>query len=300
MTAPPAKSEAASVVDPERLRLLEQQYDAERQTRAVTTGARWFAYVFLVVFGIYHYWTAGFGVPVDYWHMGIHLGGVLLMTFLLYPSRKIAIGARTAVERGRFRLGGVSIADWALGILGAATALYIGFTWEGLNLDLLGWRLKLPEQAMRQGNPAPLDIVMGTILIVLVLEATRRTIGWTMPIIILMFIAYAIWGPWMPFDVLKHPGVTWNQFINNIYFPAEGIFGVTLWVVATVVFHFVLFGTVAHRMGLGQLFVDLSTILAGRFTGGPAKVCVASSAMFGMISGSSVANAVSTGTLTIP
>ena len=300
MTAPAVRPEAGSVVDPERLKLLEQQYDAERQTRAVTTGARWFAYVFLVLFGTYHYVTAGIGIPVDHWHMGIHLGGVLLMTYLLYPARKIVIGAKTAVRLGVLRLGGVSIADWIFGVMGAITALYIGLTWEGVDLDFFGWRLKLPEQAMRQGNPAPLDIAMGSILIVLVLEATRRTIGWTMPIIILFFIAYALWGPYMPFNVLKHPGVTWNQFVNNIYFPSEGIFGVTLWVVATVVFHFVLFGTVAHRMGLGQLFVDLSTILAGRFTGGPAKVCVASSAMFGMISGSSVANAVSTGTLTIP
>jgi TRAP transporter 4TM/12TM fusion protein len=289
-----------SVVDPERLRALEAQYDSERQTRQVTTGTRWFTYLFLIGFGIYHYITAGFGLPIDHWHMGIHLGGVLFLVFLLYPMRKIDIGAKTDVEAGRFRLGGIHISDWILGIVGAFTALYIGFTWEGVDLNLFGYRLKLSDQAMRQGNPAQLDVIAGTILIILVLEATRRTIGWTMPIIILFFIAYALWGQSMPFNILKHPGVTWNQFINNIYFPAEGIFGVTLWVVATVVFHFVLFGTVAHRMGLGQLFVDLSTILAGRFTGGPAKVCVASSAMFGMISGSSVANAVSTGTLTIP
>ncbi len=299
-TTPAAPVDQNSVVDPERLRALEAQYDSERQTRQVTTGTRWFTYLFLVGFGIYHYITAGFGIPIDHWHMGIHLGGVLFLVFLLYPMRKIDIGAKTDVEGGRFRLGGIHVSDWVLGIVGAFTALYIGFTWEGVDLNLFGYRLKLSEQSMRQGNPAPLDVVMGTIMIALVLEATRRTIGWTMPIIILFFIAYALWGPSMPFNILKHPGVTWNQFINNIYFPAEGIFGVTLWVVATVVFHFVLFGTVAHRMGLGQLFVDLSTILAGRFTGGPAKVCVASSAMFGMISGSSVANAVSTGTLTIP
>jgi len=293
--------EVRPTIDPERLRQLEAQYDAERQTRAVTPVARWFAYVFLVLFGLYHYITAGFGIPVDHWHMGIHLSGILLLTFVLYPMRKIAVGVHAGEARAAWwRPGGVHIVDWLLGILGVIATLHIGFTWEGVDWNILGWQLKLPQQAMRQGAPAPIDIFLGTILIILVLEATRRTIGWTMPIVILFFIAYALWGPQMPFMILKHPGVTWSQFVNNIYFPAEGIFGVTLWVVATVVFHFVLFGTVAHRMGLGQLFVDLSTILAGRFTGGPAKVCVASSAMFGMISGSSVANAVSTGTLTIP
>ena len=85
-----------------------------------------------------------------------------------------------------------------------------------------------------------------------------------------------------------------------MYFPAEGIFGVTLWVVSTIVFHFVLFGVIAQRTGLGQLFIDNATILAGRYTGGPAKVSVVSSAFFGTISGSSVANTVSTGALTIP
>jgi TRAP-type uncharacterized transport system fused permease subunit len=75
-------------------------------------------------------------------------------------------------------------------------------------------------------------------------------------LIILVFVAYALLGPLMPFQILKHPGVDWRQFINNMYFPQEGIFGVTLWVVSTVVFHFVLFGVVAQRMGLGQFFVD--------------------------------------------
>ena len=118
--------------------------------------------------------------------------------------------------------------------------------------------------------------------------------------IIMVFIAYALLGPQMPFQILKHPGVDWRQFINNMYFPSEGIFGVTLWVVSTVVFHFVLFGVVAQRMGLGQFFVDNALILAGKYTGGPAKVSVVSSAFFGTISGSSIANTVSTGSLTIP
>jgi TRAP transporter 4TM/12TM fusion protein len=136
--------------------------------------------------------------------------------------------------------------------------------------------------------------------VLLVLEAARRTIGWVLPCIVLVFVCFAYFCPSIPVQILMHPGVTWAQFINNIYFPAEGIFGVTLWVVSTVVFHFVLFGIVAQRMGLGQFFVDIAQVIAGRYTGGPAKVSVISSAFFGTISGSSIANTVSTGSLTIP
>ena len=112
-------------------------------------------------------------------------------------------------------------------------------------------------------------------------------------------MSYALFGPHFP-GLLQHPGVKFNTFVSSMYFPQEGIFGVTLWVVSTIVFHFVLFGVIAQRTGLGQLFIDNATILAGRYVGGPAKVSVVSSAFFGTISGSSVANTVSTGALTIP
>ncbi|WP_152986827.1 TRAP transporter large permease subunit, partial [Pseudovibrio sp. POLY-S9] len=174
--------------------------------------------------------------------------------------------------------------------------LYLWFSWRGF--DLFG--IQVSEQALRQGNPAGPDIFFGTIIILTVLEIARRTIGIVLPLIILVFIGYALLGPYIPIQILKHPGVDWRQFVNNMYFPFEGIFGVTLWVVSTVVFHFVLFGVVAQRMGLGQFFVDNAMILAGRYTGGPAKVSVVSSAFFGTISGSSIANTVSTGSLTIP
>ena len=153
---------------------------------------------------------------------------------------------------------------------------------------------------MRQGDPAFIDVVFGTVLIIVLLEAVRRTLGIVVPIIILLFTAYAVFGQYMPLQILKHPGINWAQYINNMYFPAEGIFGVTLWIVSTVVFHFVLFGVLAQRMGLGQFFVDIATVIAGRYTGGLAKVSVVSSAFFGTISGSSIANTVSTGSLTIP
>jgi TRAP transporter 4TM/12TM fusion protein len=225
--------------------------------------------------------------------MGIHLSGVLVALFILFPRTAQGAPARLAIA-------GVPLSDWGLGLVGAASALWIGFSWEGFDFTILGHRVRLAEQAMRQGDPATIDIILGTALIAIVLEATRRVIGWVLPIIVMVFVVFALFGPHMPLDILKHPGVHWGQFVNNVYFPAEGIFGIPLWVVSTVVFHFVLFGAVAQKMGLGRLFVDLSTVVAGRFVGGPAKVSVVSSALFGTISGSAVANVVSTGSLTIP
>ena len=100
-------------------------------------------------------------------------------------------------------------------------------------------------------------------MIVVLLEAVRRRIGIIVPIIILLFTAYAIFGQSIPIQIMKHPGLSWSLFVNNMYFPDLGIYGVTLWIVSTVVFHFVLFGVLAQRIGLGQFFVDLATVAAG-------------------------------------
>ncbi len=285
--------------DVKRAEELEQKYDAGLHTRAVGPWLLRFTFAFSVVFAGYHYVTAGTGVPVDYWHMGIHMSGVILLVFIGYPmirgERSWKGGANTW-----WRYGNVPVWDWLLIVIGIAAALYIGVTWYAIDVEVLGYRFQLPEQVMRQGDPAPIDVVFGTLLIVVLLEAVRRSLGIIVPIIILLFTGYAVFGQYIPFQILKHPGISWSQYINNMYFPAEGIYGVTLWIVSTVVFHFVLFGVLAQRMGLGQFFVDVATVLAGRYTGGLAKVSVVSSAFFGTISGSSIANTVSTGSLTIP
>ncbi|HEX6144289.1 MAG TPA: TRAP transporter permease [Geminicoccaceae bacterium] len=288
-----------ATLDLESARALEERYDTELQTRKLGPAATWLTLAVLIPFAIYHYYTAGTGIPAEYWHMGIHLAGVLAMVFVTYPFLHLASSHRHHPNRF-YRFSNVPLWDWACALTGVVVALYIGVTWRGLDTSFLGLEIHLEQQALRQGNPAPLDIWMGTICIVLTLEATRRTLGPVLPLIILVFMSYALFGPSIPIQILQHPGVTWPQFINNIYFPAEGIFGITLWVVSTIVFHFVLFGVVAQRMGLGQFFIDIATVIAGRYTGGPAKVSVISSAFFGTISGSSVANTVSTGSLTIP
>ncbi|MGI9492098.1 MAG: TRAP transporter permease, partial [Geminicoccaceae bacterium] len=270
---------------------IERKYDEGAATRQVAPGfanlLRWVA----LTFATYHYLTAGFALPPDYWHMGWHLAGLFILTYALFP----VIKTKTSfdLKTGALRLGGVPYLDVILMVLGVASALYLGFAWHGVP-----W-LGIEEQTFRMGNPNGYDMLFGCILILLVLDIARRTLGWVLPLIICFFIAYALLGPHFP-GILQHPGVKFNTFVSSMYFPQEGIFGVTLWVVSTIVFHFVLFGVIAQRTGLGQLFIDNATILAGRYKGGPAKVSVVSSAFFGTISGSSVANTVSTGALTIP
>ena len=273
---------------------LERKYDDSLATRDNGPRASRALYWFSVAFALYHIWTAGFGTPVDHRHMGVHLCGLFTLIFLGFPLLKSARAME--YRRGPLRWGNAPLGDWLCAATGCAAALFLWLSWGGL--EVWGW--KIPDQALRQGDPSPPDVVLGTALVVLTLEIARRTIGPILPVIILVFVAFALLGPYMPFQALRHPGVNWRQFINNMYFPNSGIFGVTLWVVSTVVFHFVVFGVVAQRMGLGKFFIDNAMILAGRYVGGPAKVSVVSSAFFGTISGSSIANTVSTGSLTIP
>jgi TRAP transporter 4TM/12TM fusion protein len=181
--------------------------------------------------------------------------------------------------------GGVPLVDWLLAGACALSVLYIPYVFD----DLM----------FRVGNPSNMDVIMGSILFISLLEATRRSMGWPLPIIAIGFTVYALLGPYFP-GLLKHAGANWSMMINHQYLTSQGIYGVAVGVVATYVFHFVLFGVMATRIGLGQLFLDVASTVAGRYSGGPAKVSVFGSALFGMLSGSSVANAVTVGSLTIP
>lgn len=292
-------SAASNQLDVNAAEQLEAKYDSGIVLREIGGRTGSFLYWFAIAFALYHYITAGIGLPVDYWHMGLHLAGLFVLIFTGFPFWRSDRSLSLKPDNW-WRFANIPALDWLLIVLGVLGALHLGMSWRGWDIEILGWAIKLPEQALRQGDPATIDIVFGTIVIVLALEIARRSLGFILPCIILVFVAYALLGPYLPIQILQHPGVDWRQFVNNIYFPQEGIFGVTLWVVSTVVFHFVLFGVIAQRMGLGQFFIDNAMILAGRYTGGPAKVSVVSSAFFGTISGSSIANTVSTGSLTIP
>ncbi|MEM7169278.1 MAG: TRAP transporter permease [Pseudomonadota bacterium] len=275
----------------EELKAIEEKYDEAAATRPVTDRMHTILRVVAIAFATYEFLTAGFALPAEHWHMGWFLAGLFVLTYAYFPlfRTKEAFQLRPSL----LRIGNIPLYDLIAMVLGISASLYLGMAWHGLPF------FGIEEQTFRMGNPNISDLVFGSILIVLVLDITRRTLGWILPLIICVFMSYALFGPYFP-GILQHPGVKFNTFVSSMYFPQEGIFGVTLWVVSTIVFHFVLFGVIAQRTGLGALFIDNATILAGKYTGGPAKVSVVSSAFFGTISGSSVANTVSTGALTIP
>ena len=260
----------------EDLVALEQKFDPEMRFRPLGALAGTIVGALLIVLSLFHYYTAGFGLLQEVMHRGVHLAFVLGLIFLVFPHRKALLeqGAR-----------GVPWFDVLLALGVAAAVLYIPYIFEDLTF--------------RVGNPLAIDVVMGTILIVALLEATRRSMGWPLPLIAIGFMLYALAGPIFP-GLLQHAGASWSQLINHQYLTSQGVYGIAVGVVATYVFHFVLFGVMATRVGLGQLFLDIASSIAGRYAGGPAKVSVFGSALFGMLSGSSVANAVTVGSLTIP
>jgi len=255
---------------------LEQEADSELRFRTLTGFAAPLVSACLVALSVFHYYTAGFGILTEHWHKAIHLAAVLALIFIMFPGGRIFAGPR---------IGGVPAVDWLLAGVVVTAAIYLPLIFN--------------ELTFRIGMPNDTDVLMGTIMVVLTLEATRRAMGWVLPAIVIVFILYALWGNHLG-GVLAHPGADWAGFVNHVYLTQEGIFGIPAKVVATFVFHFVLFGVIATRMGLGQFFIDLAAVIAGRYPGGPAKVAVLSSAMFGTISGSSIANTVTTGSLTIP
>ncbi|WP_287884930.1 MULTISPECIES: TRAP transporter permease [Paracoccus] len=264
----------------DELRALEEEYDPEARFRTVTRPIAILSGVVLFLLSVYHFYTAGFGIPRATTHRGLHMGVSLFIVYLSFSSL-----ARNRHKTDGFAVLGVPVTDWMLAIGGAVSAFYVPWIYSQL--------------AFRVGNPLPIDIVMGTVLLVALMEAVRRSMGWPLPVIAALFIAYAYFGKSMP-GILVHPGADWANIVNHLYLTSQGIYGTALGVIATYVFHFVLFGVMAQKIGLGQLFIDLATALAGRFAGGPAKVSVVSSAMLGTISGSSIANTVTTGALTIP
>jgi TRAP transporter 4TM/12TM fusion protein len=269
----------SSTIDHAKAEELERKYDQELHFRTLHGWAGRVVSFVLVALSLYQYYTAGFGVPPEHWHNATYLGAVLALIFVLF-------GAGRRDRPGIVpRIGGVPVTDWLLATASLGVVLYLP-----LDFDSLTFRI---------GVPNTWDLVTGTALIVLILEATRRSMGIVLPIIVVVFMLYGLFGYLVP-GVLAHPGASYGNFISQLYMTQEGIFGIPIKVVATFVFHFVLFGVIATKMGLGQFFIDIATVLAGRYPGGPAKVSVLSSAFFGTISGSSIANTVTTGSLTIP
>ena len=215
----------------------------------------------------------GFGVFNDTQTRSIHLTFALLLAFLAYPAFKRS-------PRNR-----VPLLDIALGLIAAASAAYLFIFYQQL--------------ALRPGSLTTADMVTACIGIPLLLEATRRALGPPLAIIALVFLVYSLAGPYMP-SLIAHRGVSINALANHQWITTEGVFGIALGVSTSFVFLFVLFGALLERAGAGNYFIQLAFSLLGHMRGGPAKAAVVSSALTGMISGSSIANVVTTGTFTIP
>ena len=276
---------SSTTIDDRAVAELEQKFDPDMRFRLTWPPASTVLKVLLIALSCFHYYTAGFGLLRETTHRGVHLAFVLGLIFIVFAFRHSAGADMQRPARSAWAPGGVPWIDWLLALAVALSVLYIPYVFNDL--------------AFRVGNPSALDVAMGSILLVLLLEATRRSMGWPLPLIAIAFMVYALAGPIFP-GLLKHAGATWGQLVNHQYLTSQGIYGIAVGVVATYVFHFVLFGVLATRIGLGQLFLDIASTIAGRYAGGPAKVSVFGSAMFGMLSGSSVANAVTVGSLTIP
>ncbi len=231
-----------------------------------------------VAWSLFQLWYAsplsfmlGFGILNDTKARAIHLGFALFLTYIAYPAMRSS--SRESVPP----------LDWILALVGAFAGSYLFLFHDAL--------------ATRPGLPTTFDLVTGTVGIVLLLEATRRALGLPMVLVASVFIFYTFAGQHMP-DVIQHRGASLVKFLNHQWLTTEGVFGIALGVSTSFVFLFVLFGTLLERAGAGNWMMQISIALLGHLRGGPAKVAVISSALNGVVSGSSVSNVVSGGMYT--
>ena len=222
----------------------------------------------------------------------IALAFCLVLAFLLFPMRSSA-----PLDEDGTRLGDAAPVEptdripWLdLGLAGLSIA---GLSYLFINYSYITERFPTAHPL------TVMDITVATIVVVLVLEATRRTLGMALPVLALCFIAYGLTGPWLP-GMLRHKGLTYEILIDQTFFTTEGLFGIPLGVAASYVILFIIFGAFLEKSGAGQFFMNLANAVAGGQRGGPGKVAVVSSSLFGTISGSAVANVMVDGWLTIP
>ncbi len=232
------------------------------------------------IWSLFQLWIAsplpflvGFGVFNSTEARSIHLAFAVFLGFMAYPAFK-----RSPREY-------VPAIDWILALIAAFCAAYL--------------YLFYAELAERPGRPTTQDVVVAVTGLILLLEATRRALGPPLMIVALVFIIYSVAGPYMP-GILAHRGVSLEALTNHQWLTAQGVFGIALGVSTSFVFLFVLFGSLLDKAGAGNYFITVAFSLLGHYRGGPAKAAVVASGMTGLISGSSIANTVTTGTFTIP
>ena len=228
--------------------------------------------VLAIAMSLFHLYSSGVSMLPQMQHRAIHLAFALSLTFFLYPSSS---GYRKKLPWF----------DWVAVALSLGIGAYL--TLDYINL------------VARAGDPATRDLVFGGITILLVLEATRRTMGWPLVIVAAGFLLYAFFGHLIP-GALGHKRYDLSRVIEHMFLTSEGIYGVSIYVTATYVFVFILLGSFLTETGGAQSFIDLAFSVTGRYRGGPAKAAVVASGLMGTISGSSFANVAGTGTFTIP
>ncbi|MDR1648803.1 MAG: TRAP transporter permease [Synergistaceae bacterium] len=251
-----------------------EQIDKESSFRKYAGNWAKLVAVIATIMSVYHLLTSsGFWLLPSTHHQSIHLTFLLVLTFLLYPAfGKKGKGAAP------------SYFDLAWLVFAAASSLYIYFFFDAFSL---------------RGTAIPRDYIMGGILIVCVLEATRRAVGKELMILSLVFLAYGLWGEYLP-GLLGHTGFTLRRIVYQTYLTSEGVFGVALSVSSTYIFLFILFGAFLAETGMGAFIKDFAMCIAGRTIGGEAKVAIVTCGLMGMINGSAVGNVAATGTFTIP
>src|SRR5699024_1586453 len=261
------------LTEEEKQALLEQ-YDTEANTRSLTGIAATVVFFILIAFSLFQLYTGAFGQYTAYIQRTVHLGFALVLIFFLFPASK------KGSKKNK-----VPWYDMILILLSIIVCTY--------------WPLFYETLVQKIGGIDTAQMIIGGLAILLVLEATRRAVGLPIVIIAAAFLFYALFGPQMP-GMLAHRGLSLEQLIDTMFFTTEGILGTPLQVSSTYIFLFLLFGAFLVQTGVGNYFNDLALAIAGKRTGGPAKVAIFSSALQGTISGSSVANTVTSGSYTIP
>lgn len=228
--------------------------------------------VLAVAMAIFHLLTAGLGTLASMEQRCIHVGFVLALIYLHSASKREKVGI-------------FYIVDILCALLAISIAVYVYMNWY--------------DMAYRLMFPTAVDLAMGVALIILVIDATRRRVGWILPIITLIFLVYALFGHLLP-GSLGHRVYGWKQVVSSLTMYSEGVFGTVTGVSATYIFLFVLFGALLEYSGAAKFFVDLATGALGNKRGGTAIATTAASGVFGMISGSPSANVVTVGSFTVP
>ena len=253
---------------------LMEQYDLETsKLRKLTGKVALFITIVAILMSAFHLYTAWHGTLLAMKQRSLHLIFAFTLGFALYPGFK-----KSSKDK-------IDIMDWALMILSIGVWGYIFFNVEAI--------------ALKGGQMSTTDMVLGVLAVLLTLEVTRRVVGPELPIVTIVFLLFAYFGRHLP-GVFAHRGFNVTRIVSHMYMTTEGIMGTPLGVSSTFVFMFILFGSFLDKTGVGEFFIDFAYALTGSTRSGPAMTSVLSSGLMGSISGSSVANTVTTGAFTIP